>query len=384
MSAVIKDSAQQNDKPLVSLRNLNKYYGDFAAVDDISLDIKDGEFLTFLGSSGSGKSTTLSMLAGFETPSSGEIQVNGQSLVNVPPHKRDIGMVFQRYSLFPHLSVRENIAFPLAIRKLAASERERRVDAMLKLVQLEQFAHRRPSQLSGGQQQRVAIARALVYEPRILLMDEPLGALDKKLREDLQDELRQLHRRLGITIVYVTHDQEEAMRLSQRIAIFSHGKIVGLGSGFDLYQNPPNAFVASFLGNSNFLKLKAQGNAVATFEGQSLSIRLTAGLQTNQDVLLMVRPEKALALSVEQAAQEPLAAGWNEVSAIVGEVLFLGESQTCTVMTSGGTSMTVKALSAAGMPLKTGDPVRVRWATADACVYTEWAESDLNKAAGAH
>ena len=384
MSAVIKDASQQSDKPLVSLRNLNKHYGDFAAVDNISLDIKDGEFLTFLGSSGSGKSTTLSMLAGFETPSSGEILVNGQSLVNVPPHKRDIGMVFQRYSLFPHLSVRDNIAFPLAIRKLAAAERDKRVDAMLKLVQLEQFAHRRPSQLSGGQQQRVAIARALVYEPRILLMDEPLGALDKKLREDLQDELRQLHRRLGITIVYVTHDQEEAMRLSQRIAIFSHGKIVGLGSGYDLYQNPPNAFVASFLGNSNFLKLKAQGNAAASFEGQSLSIRLTAGLQTEQDVLLMVRPEKALALSVQQANDEPLAAGWNEVSAKVVEVLFLGESQTCSVVTSGGTSMTVKALSAAGMPLKAGDPVRVRWATADACVYTEWAESDLNKAAGAH
>ncbi|MBH3404679.1 ABC transporter ATP-binding protein [Pseudomonas glycinae] len=384
MSAVIKDASQQSDKPLVSLRNLNKHYGDFAAVDNISLDIKDGEFLTFLGSSGSGKSTTLSMLAGFETPSSGEILVNGQSLVNVPPHKRDIGMVFQRYSLFPHLSVRDNIAFPLAIRKLAAAERDKRVDAMLKLVQLEQFAHRRPSQLSGGQQQRVAIARALVYEPRILLMDEPLGALDKKLREDLQDELRQLHRRLGITIVYVTHDQEEAMRLSQRIAIFSQGKIVGLGSGYDLYQNPPNAFVASFLGNSNFLKLKAQGNAAASFEGQSLSIRLTAGLQTGQDVLLMVRPEKALALSVQQAASEPLAAGWNEVSAKVVEVLFLGESQTCSVVTSGGTSMTVKALSAAGMPLKAGDPVRVRWATADACVYTEWAESDLNKAAGAH
>ncbi len=384
MSAVIKDASQQNDKPLVSLRNLNKHYGDFAAVDNISLDIKDGEFLTFLGSSGSGKSTTLSMLAGFETPSSGEILVNGQSLVNVPPHKRDIGMVFQRYSLFPHLSVRDNIAFPLAIRKLAAAEREKRVDAMLKLVQLEQFAHRRPSQLSGGQQQRVAIARALVYEPRILLMDEPLGALDKKLREDLQDELRQLHRRLGITIVYVTHDQEEAMRLSQRIAIFSHGKIVGLGSGYDLYQNPPNAFVASFLGNSNFLKLKAQGNAAASFEGQSLSIRLTSGLHTDQDVLLMVRPEKALALSTQQVLDEPLAAGWNEVSANVVEVLFLGESQTCSVVTAGGTSMTVKALSAAGMPLKAGDPVRVRWATADACVYTEWTESDLNKAAGAH
>ncbi|RML40488.1 Spermidine/putrescine ABC transporter ATP-binding protein [Pseudomonas syringae pv. ribicola] len=245
-------------------------------------------------------------------------------------------------------------------------------------------SHRRPSQLSGGQQQRVAIARALVYEPRILLMDEPLGALDKKLREDLQDELRQLHRRLGITIVYVTHDQEEAMRLSQRIAIFSHGKIVGLGTGYDLYQNPPNAFVASFLGNSNFLKLKAQGNAVATFEGSSLSIRLTSSLKTDQDVLLMVRPEKAQALSVTQATATPLEAGWNEVSATVTEVLFLGESQTCSVVTTGGTAMTVKALSATGMPLKAGDPVRVRWAAADACIYTDWADSDLNKAAGAH
>ncbi|WP_455922446.1 ABC transporter ATP-binding protein [Pseudomonas putida] len=383
MSAVINETAQPG-KTLVSLRNLNKHYGDFAAVDNISLDIQDGEFLTFLGSSGSGKSTTLSMLAGFETPSSGEILVSGQSLVNVPPHKRDIGMVFQRYSLFPHLSVRDNIGFPLSIRKHSADEVKKRVDAMLKLVQLEQFAHRRPSQMSGGQQQRVAIARALVYEPRILLMDEPLGALDKKLREDLQDELRQLHRRLGITIVYVTHDQEEAMRLSQRIAIFSHGKIVGLGTGYDLYQNPPNAFVASFLGNSNFLKLKAQGNAAATFENQALSIRLTPNLRTDQDVLLMVRPEKALALSVSQAISEPLQAGWNEVTAKVTEVLFLGESQTCSVITAGGTAMTVKALSAAGMPLKAGDPVRVRWATADACVYTEWAEGDLNKAAGAH
>lgn len=382
MSAVINDSA--HGKTLVSLRNLNKHYGDFAAVDNISLDIQDGEFLTFLGSSGSGKSTTLSMLAGFETPSSGEILVEERSLVKVPPHKRDIGMVFQRYSLFPHLSVRDNTAFPLAIRKLGAAETAKRVDAMLKLVQLDTFAHRRPSQLSGGQQQRVAIARALVYEPRILLMDEPLGALDKKLREDLQDELRQLHRRLGITIVYVTHDQEEAMRLSQRIAIFSHGKIVGLGSGYDLYQNPPNAFVASFLGNSNFLRIKANSHGAASFEGQALSIRLTPGLAAEQDVLLMVRPEKALALSVDQSASAPLPAGWNEVSAKVTEVLFLGESQTCHVVTAGGTAMTVKALSAAGMPMQPGETVKVRWATADACVYTEWTESDLSKAAGAH
>ena len=382
MSAMIKDNA--HTKTLVSLRGLNKHYGDFTAVDNLDLEIQDGEFLTFLGSSGSGKSTTLSMLAGFETPSSGEILVEGQSLVNVPPHKRDIGMVFQRYSLFPHLNVRDNIAFPLAIRKLGSAEINKRVDAMLKLVQLEKFAHRKPSQMSGGQQQRVAIARALVYEPRILLMDEPLGALDKKLREDLQDELRQLHRRLGITIVYVTHDQEEAMRLSQRIAIFSHGKIVGLGSGSDLYQNPPNAFVASFLGNSNFLRIKASSNGAGSFEGQPVAIRLTAGLAAGQEALIMVRPEKALALTTAQAAAQPLPPGWNEVAAKVAEVLFLGESQTCHVVTAGGTEMTVKALSAAGMPMQPGDTVNVRWAVADACIYTEWAESDLSKSAGAH
>ncbi len=382
MSAVIQDTRE--NKTLVSLRNLNKHYGDFAAVDNISLDIQDGEFLTFLGSSGSGKSTTLSMLAGFETPSSGEILVDGKSLVNVPPHKRDIGMVFQRYSLFPHLNVRDNIGFPLDIRKQAAGERERRVEAMLKLVQLEKFAQRRPAQLSGGQQQRVAIARALVYEPRILLMDEPLGALDKKLREDLQDELRHLHRRLGITIVYVTHDQEEAMRLSQRIAIFSHGKIVGLGSGYDLYQSPPNAFVASFLGNSNFLRVKAQGNAAAHFEGQSLAIRPTAGLQNGQELVLMVRPEKAQVLTPDQAAAEPLAAGWNQIQAKVAETVFLGECLTCSVTTAGGASLTLKELSGSAAQLRPGAPVLVRWAAADACVYTEWNESDLVKGAGAH
>lgn len=382
MSAVIQDN--QSQAPLVSLRNLNKHYGDFVAVDNISLDIQEGEFLTFLGSSGSGKSTTLSMLAGFETPSSGAISVAGRSLLRVPPHQRDIGMVFQRYSLFPHLNVRDNIGFPLEIRKQARGERERQVEAMLKLVQLEQFAHRRPAQLSGGQQQRVAIARALVYEPRILLMDEPLGALDKKLREDLQDELRHLHRRLGITIVYVTHDQEEAMRLSQRIAIFSHGKIVGLGSGYELYQNPPNAFVASFLGNSNFLKIKAQGHAAASFEGQTLAVRPTVGIAEGQELLLMVRPEKAQVLTPQQAGSMPRPAGWNEIQARVAETVFLGESLTCSVTTPGGTQLTLKELSGSTPPLQTGAPVLVRWAAADACVYNQWQESDLSKAAGAH
>ncbi|WP_437883111.1 ABC transporter ATP-binding protein [Pseudomonas sp. LRF_L74] len=377
MSAVLNETAQ---RPLLSVRQLNKHYGSFVAVDNLSLEIPEGEFLTFLGSSGSGKSTTLSMLAGFETPSSGEILLAGRSLVNVPPHKRDIGMVFQRYSLFPHLSVRDNIGFPLTIRKVPAAERKRKVDAMLKLVQLEEFAHRRPAQLSGGQQQRVAIARALVYEPRMLLMDEPLGALDKKLREELQDELRHLHRRLGLNIVYVTHDQEEAMRLSQRIAIFSHGKIVGLGTGYALYQNPPTAFVASFLGNSNFLPVTAQGNAAGTFEGNGLGMRPTPGISQGQGLLLMLRPEKALALSPSEARSTPLPAGWNELSAKVTELLFLGESQTCSVVTAGGTALTVKALSSAALALRPGDEVKVRWAIAEACIYDSWSADDLKKA----
>ncbi|QDD88459.1 ABC transporter ATP-binding protein [Pseudomonas oryzihabitans] len=378
MSAVLQNTTPA--APLVRLQNLNKHYGDFTAVDDLSLDIHEGEFLTFLGSSGSGKSTTLAMLAGFETPSSGAINVAGRSLLRVPPHQRDIGMVFQRYSLFPHLSVRDNIGFPLDIRKLGTAERNQKVDAMLRLVQLEAFAHRRPAQLSGGQQQRVAIARALVYEPRILLMDEPLGALDKKLREDLQDELRQLHRRLGITIVYVTHDQEEALRLSQRIAIFSHGRIVGLGSGYDLYQNPPNAFVAAFLGNSNFLRVTARAQAHCDFEGQGLAMRPTANVKPNQELLLMLRPEKLQLLTAEQTAATPLPAGWNEIDARVGEALFLGESQSCTLQTGSGTQLMVKSLAHA-QGLQVGQSVRLRWAASDACVYTEWNDADLSKAA---
>ncbi|VXC35539.1 Spermidine/putrescine import ATP-binding protein PotA [Pseudomonas sp. 8Z] len=382
MSAVLKTSDEQ--VPLVSLRNLNKHYGDFAAVDNINLDIRDGEFLTFLGSSGSGKSTTLAMLAGFETPSSGEILVNGQSLVKVPPHKRDIGMVFQRYSLFPHLDVRANIAFPLTLRKLSTAEIEKRVDAMLKLVQLEAFAHRRPAQLSGGQQQRVAIARALVYEPRILLMDEPLGALDKKLREDLQDELRHLHRRLGITIVYVTHDQEEAMRLSQRIAIFSHGKIVGLGTGSDLYQAPPSAFVASFLGNSNFLRAKVVDTQQAMFEQRPLLVPAQSTQHLGQEVLLMIRPEQAQLLTVEQANATPLPLGHNEIDARVEEIVFLGESLTCSVITAGGSRLSLKALSIAATAHQPGSEVRVRWQAARTCIYYDWNESDLLKGAGSH
>ncbi|GAA3885646.1 MULTISPECIES: ABC transporter ATP-binding protein [Gibbsiella] len=369
-------------RTLMSLNNLNKHYGDFAAVDNISLNIRDGEFLTFLGSSGSGKSTTLSMLAGFEEPTSGQILLDGKSMLHVPPHKRDIGMVFQRYSLFPHMNVSNNVAFPLTMRKIDASERTRRVKEMLELVQLENFAHRFPAQLSGGQQQRVAIARALVYKPRILLMDEPLGALDKKLREDIQQKLREIHRELGISIIYVTHDQEEALRLSQRIAIFNHGKIVGLGTGYDLYQAPPDAFVASFLGNSNFLQVTVQDRQHALLANKRLCIKPGGDLSPNQQVLLMLRPEKLQPLSLAQAQTTPLANGCNEIDGVLIDKVFLGDNLNLQVSLPDGTQVTTKTRPELGGVFSPGDRLALRWHQDDACLYSQWNDSDLAQSKG--
>ncbi|MFD1382095.1 ABC transporter ATP-binding protein [Rhodanobacter aciditrophus] len=374
-------SISKSTSPLVTLKLLNKEYGQFTAVNHINLEIEKGEFLTFLGSSGSGKSTTLSMIAGFETPTSGEILLHDDSLIHVPSHKRGIGMVFQHYSLFPHMNVRDNIGFPLDIRKVPKAERDKKVDEILKLVQLADFADRRPAMLSGGQKQRVAIARALVYEPEILLMDEPLGALDKKLREDLQDELRQIHRRLGITIIYVTHDQDEAMRLSERIAIFKDGEIVGLGSGTDLYNTPPNAFVASFLGNSNFLKVRTQTHCEAQFEQQTVKLgHLTAQLPIQAEVLLMVRPENIHVLPKELAANQPLPEDMNEITATVEETVFLGESYTCSLITASGQRLMGKAVAREHTNVSVGTQVKVRWATQHSCVYDQWSEQDIMKA----
>ena len=368
------------ESPLVCLQELNKEYGNFIAVDKISLDIKKGEFLTFLGSSGSGKSTTLSMIAGFETPTSGDILLNDHSLLNMPSHKRGIGMVFQHYSLFPHLNIRDNIGFPLDIRKMPKEERNRKVDEILKLVQLEAFADRRPSMLSGGQKQRVAIARALVYEPEILLMDEPLGALDKKLREDLQDELRLLHKRLGITIVYVTHDQDEAMRLSERIAIFKEGQIIGLGTGKDLYRNPPNAFVASFLGNSNFLKVNVSGASTATLEKNTIMLDNAYDIALDKEALLMIRPENLHVIPKNSIENEPLPEGYNQISATVNESIFLGESLTCSVTTLNGAPLISKSIATTQLAeLEPGLEVYVRWDSKLSSVYSDWKESDIDK-----
>src|SRR4051812_10405272 len=240
--------------PIVRFVAVGKTYdGISRVVDDLHLDVERGEFLTLLGPSGSGKTTTLMLLAGFETPTAGEIMLEGKALSRVPPYRRHIGMVFQNYALFPHMSVAENIGFPLSVRGIPAAEIGKRVDRALDMVQLGGYGQRRPAQLSGGQQQRVAVARALVFEPKLILMDEPLGALDKQLREQMQLEIRSLHQRLEVTMVYVTHDQSEALTMSDRIAVFHRGKVQQLDVPERIYEAPANAFVARFIGENNRL-----------------------------------------------------------------------------------------------------------------------------------
>ena len=234
------------------------YDGEVLVVKDLNVDIPKGEFLTMLGPSGSGKTTTLMMLAGFETPTGGEIYLDGEAINKIPPYKRGIGMVFQNYALFPHMTVQENLAFPLEVRKLNKSDVEDKVKKALDMVELGAFGNRMPLQLSGGQQQRVALARALVFEPRLVLMDEPLGALDKKLREQMQYEIKHIHEQIGITVVYVTHDQNEALTMSNRIAVFDDGKIQQISSPDILYEKPENAFVAQFIGENNQIKGKVK------------------------------------------------------------------------------------------------------------------------------
>ncbi|NLR99933.1 ABC transporter ATP-binding protein [Rhizobium sp. P38BS-XIX] len=243
-------------KHSIKISNATRYYPGAAkpAIDDISLDIAPGEFMTFLGPSGSGKTTLLSIIAGFVTLNAGSVEIDGQDITNLKPHKRDLGVVFQQYALFPHMTVSQNIAYPLRQRGVSKAEIATKVTHVLDLVQLGDFAHRLPRQLSGGQQQRVALARAVVYEPRALLLDEPLGALDKRLRDRLQLEIARMHRELGMTFVFVTHDQEEALTLSDRIAVFNNGKIVQVGTPTELYQRPNSLFVARFLGESNVME----------------------------------------------------------------------------------------------------------------------------------
>lgn len=307
--------------PFLQITGIAKQYGPVMAVKDVNLTVDHGEFMTFLGPSGSGKSTTLYILAGFEQPTRGDILLNGKTILDTPSHKRNIGMVFQRYTLFPHLSVGENIAFPLKVRGWSKAEITERVRQMLSLVRLEGFEDRKPVAMSGGQQQRVALARALAYDPPVLLMDEPLSALDKKLREEIQHEIRRIHQQTEVTILYVTHDQEEALRLSDRIAVFSKGVIDQIGTGQQLYNDPSTRFVAEFIGDSNFIdtdvvSVSGQFARLTLANGAVIDGVPTHGTDFRQGrASLLLRPER---IDLRLGKSEGVLAG------AVREITFLG------------------------------------------------------------
>jgi putative spermidine/putrescine transport system ATP-binding protein len=317
----------------LQIQRLRKTYDDVVAIDQVSLDVRKGEFMTFLGPSGSGKSTTLYIVAGFQDPTEGRVLLDGKPLLTVAPNKRNIGMVFQRYTLFPHLTVGENVAFPLRVRGRPDAEIKAKVEKMLKLVHLSECRDRMPAQLSGGQQQRVAIARALAYDPPVLLMDEPLSALDKKLREEIQLELRRIHQETGVTILYVTHDQEEALRLSDRIAVFNKGRIEQVGTGEELYSNPASRFVASFIGNSNFLPVKVTKHGDGRVNGvfpnglEIASGAFNPTLATGDEGTLMIRPEQ-MRISALQGATA--ASG---LPVTVRDITYLGDAMHYAVAT---------------------------------------------------
>jgi putative spermidine/putrescine transport system ATP-binding protein len=300
----------------ITVRQVTKTYGSVHALDHIDLDIKSGEFLTLLGPSGSGKTTLLMVLAGFTRPDEGSLKFGDAEVIRLAPHKRDVGMVFQNYALFPHMNVAANIAFPLRLRGVSKAEQATRVERALDIVQLAGYGQRRIDQLSGGQRQRVALARAIVFEPRILLMDEPLSALDKQLREHMQIELRRLHEKLGMTTVYVTHDQREALTMSDRIAVINHGRIMQLDTPRRLYDQPASRFIAEFIGESTFLPIQESGGAFF-YAGQKL--KLPAGAP-QAGRLLMLRPERL------QILDGPVPADMNVLQGTVRDIVYQGES----------------------------------------------------------
>ena len=348
----------------VQFQDVQKSYdGATLVVKNLNLDVARGEFLTMLGPSGSGKTTCLMMLAGFETATHGEIVLDGEPINNVPPYKRRIGMVFQNYALFPHMTVNENLAFPLEVRKLPRTEIEQRVQKVLDMIQLGQFGNRRPGQLSGGQQQRVAVARALVFEPKLVLMDEPLGALDKQLREQMQYEIKHIHENLGVTVVYVTHDQSEALTMSNRIAVFNDGIIQQLATPADLYERPENAFVAQFIGENNRLRGK-----VTSVNGRSCAVEVEGGrieaFPVNIDgpgsaTTLSLRPERV-------RINPPAGECPNLFDARVEELIYLGDHMRTRVSVCGHDDFIVKVPNAGGHThLRPGDAVRVGWHVED-------------------
>jgi putative spermidine/putrescine transport system ATP-binding protein len=354
----------------IELRRLSKRYGDETVVNAVEVSIAPGEFFSLLGPSGSGKTTTLMMVAGFLHPDEGAILLDGEDIAGVPPQKRGFGMVFQNYAIFPHLNVFENIAFPLRARRWAKEGIAERVAWALDLVRLGRFADRYAHQLSGGQQQRVALARAIVFHPPVVLMDEPLGALDKNLRFEMQVEIKEIQQRLGMTVLYVTHDQEEAMSMSDRIAILNRGRIDQVGPPGEVYERPANPFVGRFLGEANLIEgtLQPQAGAVARLclpSGQELRAPRSDNCGSGR-ATLFIRPERVEIAPGTMAVADPSA---NMLTGTVRRCSFLGNILRYGVVVDGAAPIIVDLQNAAGIaPLPVGVPVVLRWPVADSLI----------------
>ena len=339
----------------VVLENLSKRFGDVQALRQLTLEIQDGEFFSLLGPSGCGKTTTLRLIAGFEEPTTGRIVLSGADVTQLPPHRRPVNTVFQNYALFPHLSVRDNVAFGLRFSDLRRQERNRKVAEALELVQLEGFEQRKPTELSGGEQQRVALARALVLNPRVLLLDEPLGALDAKLRRALQIELKSLQQEVGITFVYVTHDQEEALTMSDRMAVMSRGLAQQVGTPNDVYEEPANEFVADFLGISNLMPAEAHGRGIVSL-GDSTLRAGRGDLDSTGPVRITIRPER---VELEALAPEQE----NRLRGMVTRIVFLGSTSRALIELPHGEVLQVLITVDAKMQLREGMPLLVHLPT---------------------
>jgi len=363
----MNSAAHTSSSPLIELSRVQKSYdGKTLVIRDLNLSIAKGEFLTLLGASGSGKTTTLMMLAGFETPTRGDIRMAGKLIHNVPAHQRGMGMVFQNYALFPHMTVAQNLAYPLKMRGLDRTTIDAKVKRAIDMVQLHDMQQRRPVELSGGQQQRVALARAMVFEPEVILMDEPLGALDKNLREHMQYEIKQLHRSLGVTVVYVTHDQGEALTMSDRVAVFHKGDIAQIGTPTALYEHPESAYVATFIGENNVLR-----GQLKSCQNEQVEVALNTGLNTQgiavgplgepgQPVQLLIRPEKIRLCPITPSSY---------LATLVDRV-YLGDHIRVHLSLSNGETVIVKAPNDKTVgALQNGQAIGFTWNPADAHVF---------------
>ena len=354
-----------NNEQFVRFDKVDKSYdGKVLVVKDLNLDIAEGEFITMLGPSGSGKTTCLMMLAGFETPTNGEIYLDKNPISNIPPHKRGIGMVFQNYALFPHMTVYENLAFPLRVRKVSKEDTDKKIDKALSMVSLTGFENRMPGQLSGGQQQRVAVARALVFDPAVVLMDEPLGALDKNLRESMQYEIKHIHESIGVTVVYVTHDQGEALTMSNRIAVFNDGKVQQLSSPDKLYEEPVNSFVAEFIGENNRFSgqvtdVSKDKCKVKLDDGSEILANPIAVKSSGEKTIVSLRPERALINTKEKME--------NNFKGKIEEVIYHGDHTRVRLNLLGNKDFILKVPnSSANMDIKLGNQINVSWNSFDA------------------